>query len=293
MTEFYSHCVGLINFGNTCFMNASIQLLMSAPVLGAFILFCDTHLNSSELNSYVQTWKDYNNLDNKILGPRMLYYRYMMLNKNYVGFSQEDSHEFLTFTLDDILNQIKKNINDSNLIENNKNDVIEEINKIFRIKFNQIVHYTDPNHPEFNKPSNSEVYENILNLSINENTKTLEDCLKLYYYQEENDFKIEYSIINKPKYLFVCLKRFKFDGSSLSKNVTSIDIPFETNIFQLNKTYKLCGFIIHVGGLFGGHYYAYGLRNGKWYCFNDANVSETKIDDVINESKNAYILLYM
>ncbi len=285
--------VGLVNFGNTCFMNASIQLIMCARVLGAFIGFSSKYLSSeSSINKYAQTWSDYMNSETKVLGPRIIYHRYMVLNKNYVGFSQEDSHEFLTFTLDDIAEQIKAGF----ISSPNKDEIINELNKVYRIQFSQTVIYTDPSHPEYSKPSKSTVYENILTLPINPSSETLDDCFNLYTSQEELGFKIHYQIVNPPKYIFVGLKRFRMSQTHIEKIIKPINVPFETNLFDQQHKYILKGFIIHVGGVFGGHYYAYGSRKIdsqiKWFCFNDSSVNEVDLQTITRESANGYIFLY-
>lgn len=295
-TNKYINSAGLVNFGNTCFMNASIQLLMCARVLGGFMDFCSNYLTKSEIVKYTETWSDYMNNETKILGPRIIYHRYMVLNKNYVGFSQEDSHEFLTFTLDDIYEQIKISLNNSDLSPDKRQEVLDEVNKIYRLKFSQTVNYTNPSHPEFSKPSVSEVFENILSLPLESSCLTLEDCIKLYMDQTESDFTINYKLVNTPKYIFVGLKRFKCTQTYIQKIISPIDIPFETNCFDTNFIYELKGFVIHQGGVLGGHYYSYGLRkiNGetKWFCYNDSNVCEVNLETISNESKQAYMLLY-
>jgi ubiquitin C-terminal hydrolase len=241
------------------------------------------------------TWTDYMNPETKVLGPRIIYHRYMVLNKNYIGFSQEDSHEFLTFTLDDISEQIKKGIGLTSVITN-KDEVIDELNKIYRIKFLQTVLYTDQSHPEYLKPSKSTIYENILTLPISQTSETLEDCVNLYINQEEEGFKINYQIVDPPKYIFVGLKRFRGSQVHIEKNIKPINIPFETNLFDSNQKYVLKGFVIHVGGIFGGHYYSYGSRKinnqTKWFCFNDSSVGEVEIGQVEKEATNGYVFLY-
>jgi ubiquitin C-terminal hydrolase len=235
------------------------------------------------------------NPETKVLGPRIIYHRYMVLNKNYVGFSQEDSHEFLTFTLDDISEQIKSGIASTQAITN-KDEVIDELNKIYRIKFSQTVTYTDPSHPEHSKPSESTVYENILTLPINSDSEKLDDCFNLYMNQEEPGFKINFQIVNPPKYIFVGLKRFRASQSHIEKIIKPINVSFETKLFDSDNTYSLKGFIIHIGGIFGGHYYAYGSRKIdnqiKWFCFNDSSVGEVSIETVEKEASNAYVFLY-
>ena len=48
----------------------------------------------------------------------------------------------------------------------------------------------------------------------------------------------------------------------------------------------------HVGGLHGGHYFAYGKNfiDGGWYEFNDSNVSSIEEKKVVSD--NAYVLFY-
>ena len=308
MENNFSNNAGLVNFGNTCFMNASIQLLMCARIIGSFLLFSEIHFSDSDIIKYIQTWKDYMNPDTKILGPKILYHRYMVLNKNYVGFTQEDSHEFLTFTLDDIIEQIKNSLNNSNLNQSQKDEILNEFTKIFKIKFNQTVYYKNKN-----ETSKTEIFENILTLPLalgrdwskapidiplasTSSDLTLEDCVKLYCNQEEDDFKLSYEFIDMPKYLFVGLKRFKVTQVFIQKITTEVEIPFETCCFDNKTTYILKGFIIHAGGVTGGHYYSYGTRKidseTKWFCYNDTNVSEVNMDQVIAESKKAYMFLY-
>ena len=289
----FSNNAGLVNFGNTCFMNASIQLLMCAKIIGSFLLFSEKYFSDSDIIKYIQTWKDYMNTDTKILGPKILYHRYMVLNQNYVGFTQEDSHEFLTFTLDDIIEQIKNSLNNSELNQSQKDEILNEFTKIFKIKFNQTVYYKNKN-----ETSKTYIFENILTLPLASTSSDLklEDCVKLYCNQEEDDFKLSYEFIDMPKYLFVGLKRFKVTQVFIQKITTDVEIPFETCCFDDKTTYVLKGFIIHAGGVTGGHYYSYGSRKidseTKWFCYNDTNVSEVSMDQVIAESKKAYMFLY-
>ena len=58
------------------------------------------------------------------------------------------------------------------------------------------------------------------------------------------------------------------------------------NIKNTNTKYNLSGVSIHGGGLHGGHYYAKckDFSDQKWYTFNDSNVTETDLDDVLSET---------
>lgn len=62
----------------------------------------------------------------------------------------------------------------------------------------------------------------------------------------------------------LCFYMLKYEGTK---------IPNIINISQ-NK-YIISGFIIHYGGLDSGHYISCGLRNNKWYTFNDSQINNS------------------
>jgi ubiquitin C-terminal hydrolase len=55
--------------------------------------------------------------------------------------------------------------------------------------------------------------------------------------------------------------------------------------------YQLIAVAVHSGSLGGGHYIAYGCREGTWYLFNDSNCSVTSASQVLEAQ--AYLLIYM
>lgn len=273
---------GLTNFGNTCFMNAAIQLLMSASTMNLYMMNVDD-LDTSLNRKYIQTFRDYYNPITKVLGPKILYLMYMQLNTRYHGSTQEDSHEFITYTLDDILNNVRT-------LNNEKH--IKSLEKFMTVTINQHVHYKKGQDVDSNKI----IKENMLSFPMNDTVTTLNDCYNLFKTEDNEDFTLSFEISSFPKYLFIGLKRFIFDGRRFNKLNLEIDIPIETNIFNIEHKYKLKSFIIHTGNYMGGHYYAYSLKKidneYKWFCLNDSNVTEVSIDTINNELKRAYILLY-
>ena len=66
--------------------------------------------------------------------------------------------------------------------------------------------------------------------------------------------------------------------------------------------YELYSIMIHSGGAYGGHYYAYikSFEDGKWYNFNDANVTEIVSEETLTQTfgngrgtyGTAYLLMY-
>lgn len=274
--------VGLTNFGNTCFMNASIQMIMSASTLNMYMMD-NKDLDVSSNMKYIQTFKDYYAPTTNTLGPKILYVKYMQLNTRYRGFTQEDAHEFLTYTLDDLLDNVKQ-------LENKVH--IKNIERFMTISLLQHVHYKKGQ----DKDSDKHITENMLSFPMDDNVKTLQDCYNLFKTEDNDDFTLTLNIETFPKYLFIGLKRFIFDGTHFKKNITNIDIPMTTLDFHPDHKYKLKSFIIHSGGYMGGHYYTYSLRkvnnDYKWFLYNDSRVSEVSLERVTSELKSAYILLY-
>ena len=67
------------------------------------------------------------------------------------------------------------------------------------------------------------------------------------------------------------------------------------------NVYELYSILMHRGGAFSGHYYAYikSFENGLWYIFNDTKVREVCREDIKENafgshgsSNNAYSLIY-
>jgi len=134
------------------------------------------------------------------------------------------------------------------------------------------------------------------------------DCFDMFCEEEDLDdiFKFkdkEYSVKKKlhiwkfPKVLMITLKRYDM---LMRKNNQMIDFPLEDlDISKFCSNYStsypvnfdLVGVCNHVGGLHGGHYYAYcKCEDGKWRQFNDKHVTIMDKEDVV--SKDAYVLFY-
>jgi ubiquitin C-terminal hydrolase len=100
-----------------------------------------------------------------------------------------------------------------------------------------------------------------------------------------------------PNILVIDFKRF---NNKNQKNQIPIDFPLEnldlsSYVVGYNSTsyvYDLYGICNHSGGVFGGHYTSYVKNaNGKWYHYNDTNVSEVGLLSSLVSPK-AYCLFY-
>lgn len=105
-----------------------------------------------------------------------------------------------------------------------------------------------------------------------------------------------------PEILVIHLKRFSSSRNFRDKISEVVHFPIEgldltERVGEARSSdtpliYDLIGVDNHMGGLGGGHYTAYAKNfvNGKWYHYNDSNVSPISEDQLV--TANAYLLFY-
>ena len=143
----------------------------------------------------------------------------------------------------------------------------------------------------------------------NNNSPSLIDCLNHYvegeiindWYneitKERINIKKKIQFWSFPTILIIDLKRFnnRFQKNQILVTFSTDDLDLSNYVIGYKKEnykYELYGVCNHIGGVLGGHYTCYVKNaNGKWYYFNDSNVSEIGIKEVIISPK-AYVLFY-
>jgi len=281
---------GFNNMGNTCYLNAGLQLIIQN------IDLCNLVLKYSQqsiiLNNIGNVILEYHNCQNQTqnsITPIEIKKIVEERQKIFYGCEQQDSFEFVICLLNIIDEEINKINTNSNEIGN-----IFGINMNVRIKckYNTCLQI-----------SNTKEINNFLLLDIDQDCLTLDDLYRKFksseMLYENNQYFCEkcnckriaskrYQVISWPNYLLINLKRFKQNGNFLTKQNQHINIDI-----SWRHDMNLIGAVIHYGNINGGHYVYVGKQLDKWYLYNDNSISEIKSDNELNNILNfAYLLAY-
>ncbi len=241
----------------------------------------------------------------------------------FTGFAQNDLTEFLQFCIDCFHNSIRREV-DMKISGDIKNETdkvaivcYQMLKNMYKKEYSEFLNMFYGIHVSQIKSLESN-YINItpepfFNIQLPIGTKkTLEGCFELYstiekldgdnkLYNEKTEKKeiMEKNIKfwNLPNILVVTLKRFT---NRLRKNKEFIDFPLENldlrkYVIGYNKNsyiYDLYGICNHSGGPMGGHYTAFVKNaNGKWYHYNDTQVTEV-LKELQLKTPQAYCFFY-
>lgn len=321
---------GIINMGNTCYMNTMIQVLSNIPDFTLYFLKGKFKEDCSVEKKEFAMAKDYYRVlngmweENCIVRPTSFKKTFATLNPLFRGWGQHDCQEALSSLIEMLHNALSYSVTIETMGDiKNKKDKLEiasinrwkefyakEYSKIVELFYGQehtlikchkcgdIAHKFDP-------------FCTITLPIPNQDNLTINDCLKEYIKEEKLNKDI-FRVCEKcgsvkdsvkcttfwrlPTYLIISFKRFTSNMRKINYFIKfpihKFDLnPFITGYRNAAKTYDLVCIANHSGGVGGGHYYAFCKNlNGKWYNFNDATVTEIDESNLITPA--AYVLVY-
>ncbi|KAF7997099.1 hypothetical protein HCN44_005376 [Aphidius gifuensis] len=326
---------GLKNLGNSCYMNSIIQCLSNTTYLTKY-------LNNGGYQDDLNTGND-NETQGRIaeefaqviralwrgqyrsIAPRDLKDTIGQFRQQFHSHEQQDSHEFLTFFLEWMHNDLKKDekIKMDGTITPAKKAWDKElkgqysiISKLFIGQFRSTIQCQMCH-------KKSITYETFSSLSISlpdTNRCTLDDCIERFLRAQEiqgwtcpncktnRDATKKFDFVKLPPILIVHLNRFAGTTMKLEKKNTHVTFPvdnFNLDNHLVNEddndfnrahsySYNLYGLSNHYGSMDGGHYTAY-CKNSqldKWYKFDDQTVTEIQKNEVKTQNTSAYLLFY-
>ncbi|EDV28239.1 uncharacterized protein TRIADDRAFT_53651 [Trichoplax adhaerens] len=302
---------GLVNLGNTCYLNSVLQCLCYTPPLAnyalaeqhkkdcrkiGFCVLCELQslmvrcLKSN--GSSVKPWPIVNKLKN--IASHIQFGR------------QEDAHEFLRYLVDGIQSSCLAAY-PKNLDQYSKDTTM--IYRIFGGYLRSLVQCAQCKYKSIK-------YDPMLDLSLDiADLNTLSAMLRKFiepeilsgrdmYTCSKCKVKVKamkkFTIHRAPVVLTIPIKRFnKFSlfGGKNSRKIKfteTLDLrPYMTSKTGSPLLYNLYGVLVHSGGSCNsGHYYCYvKSSNNQWYCMNDSHVTKSNINAVLLQE--AYILFYI
>jgi ubiquitin carboxyl-terminal hydrolase 36/42 len=297
---------GLINTGNSCFLNSALQCLLHTPPLLRVLSnhqkdkcraktgFCMTcGLREVAIRSHSGNYS---------FTPLAITNKLQAIAKHMRRGRQEDSHEFLRYAIDALqkacLTGSPPKI-DPTLAETTW------VHKIFGGRLRSRVTCRECNH-------NSDTFDSILDLSLDiYGVASLRDALRKFvtidYLKGADKYKCEkckkaviaekcFTIDKAPPVLTVHLKRFSPLGRKIGhfiKYDEHLSLQPAMSEGEFGPTYSLYGVICHAGGgPNSGHYFAHvKSKSGRWYEMNDEMVTPSRGPPV--GMKSAYILFYI
>lgn len=306
---------GLVNYGNTCYMNSAIQCLSNIPKLTYYFkskrFIKDLNEESDERNLVVQWFKLVDGIwsSNCIISPQSFRREVKLLalkqglNLNFVGNGQNDVQEFLLFMIDNMHNALNKKVNMviSGTVCNDLDKAALEAMKSWKIYFKD-------NYSIFVDLFYSQLSSSIYSLDgellsttydpccfyalpITSSSKNLYDCFDNFTSSDrlDGDNKWlyektkEYIEVDKkinfwslPKILIIVLKRFDNNGR---KNGNLIKFPFELDLCKYCVGYKKNSYkynLVSVANHVGS------LNSGHYFSYvKNTNGNWYKFDDTM------------
>lgn len=320
---------GIVNSGNTCYMNACIQCLSNTLPLTRFFLekkniyYDKLNLNKGECKLVKEWYRLLDGMweDNCIVSPNSLKRVLLDLFSKKMGLTtlnqQNDMAEFMIFTLDCLHEGLSRQITLQPKLESKQKiykDAIKywlnshknSYSEIIEIFYGQLVNYIkDKNNKILSYSFQPSCY---LLLEIDEACPSLSiyNCLDMHFGEElmtgENKYKYKDKFIEAkkslefwklPKILIINFKRFNNSNQKITKDIV---FPFNldmSNYSRLkdNSSYELYAVGNHMGDVDFGHYTSYSKNlNNEWYEYDDHSVKKMNRRHVISNS--AYCLFY-
>uniref|UniRef100_A0A8C4VAU3 Ubiquitin carboxyl-terminal hydrolase n=1 Tax=Falco tinnunculus TaxID=100819 RepID=A0A8C4VAU3_FALTI len=300
--------VGLLNLGNTCFLNSTLQCLTYTPPLANYMLSLE-HTQSCHEEGFCMmcTMETHINqvlcCSNNAIKPTSVINGLKRIGKHFHFGSQEDAHEFLCFTVDALQ---KACLNGSTKLDRSS----QATTLIYQI----FGGYLRSRVKCLNCKAVSDTYEPFLDITLDIKavtsvTKALEQFVKPEQLDGENSYKCSkckkmvpaskrYTIHRSSNVLTISLKRFaNFTGGKINKEVKYpeyLDLrAYMSQSIGEPLFYALYAVLVHSGfNCNAGHYLCFiKAGNGLWYRMNDASVELSDIKTVLNQQ--AYVLFYI
>ncbi|KAH0577692.1 Ubiquitin carboxyl-terminal hydrolase family protein [Spironucleus salmonicida] len=274
----------LKNMGNTCYLNSALQLIFYSNNIMQQIMQSSfpSNLIISQLQTiYKQT---------QLVQPSELKQIIEAKYPQFYGNEQQDSHEFLSFILQELfqnlpsiqqLFQFSERLQTMCTCGYKVSQITTNIQLLLSIQITKPIKIKS-RFFNFNFINEVHIPGDSLNDLITEYLKkqvSLNTCPKC------NDFNMytQSSFVSLPQQLLIIITRFTYNTKIQAQ------IQFDENLFLQNEHFKLKSVIMHAGTLNQGHYTCVSEKDGKWWEISDERQYQISLD---SRDSRAYILSY-
>ncbi|KAK2529661.1 hypothetical protein Q9233_006828 [Columba guinea] len=295
---------GLLNLGNTCFLNATLQCLTYTPPLANYLLSRE-HSRTCHQSGFCMTCVMQNHVtqafanSGSVIKPVSFVRDLKKIAPHIRLGRQEDAHEFLRFTIDAMQ---KACLPDCTELDR-QTQATTLIHQIFagslrsRVKCSMCKAVSDTFDPCLDLPVEITVPgQGLASTWVVEQREQLK--LSLCRCKKKVSATKRFTIHRAPKVLTLALKRFaNFTGGKITKDVGYPELlnirPYMSQTSGDPVMYGLYAVLVHSGySSHAGHYYCYvKASDGQWYQMNDNVVRPSNIKVVLNQQ--AYVLFYL
>ena len=280
---------GILNKGNTCYLNASLQCLSTMVCFWSNLTSFTTFL-SPFVSSFLKSMSLLRTSKRPIDPSKFLRHLKNVLLKSgkpyFDVFQQQDAAEFLTCILEELSasnpsaeNMIKVSLRVKITCSNcNEDNLKEDVSSILQ----------GPVKPNL---------QSCLNAFLAVNHLTGSNSVFCHVCQSHQPAVLSQNLSAIGQYLILQTKRFINQGSLFTKHLQKVvcspnlSVPVLTQDDRIEQRhFKLLGTINHTGSLNRGHYTSFIklASNNSWYHCNDAAVVLSEEDQVNNDSSYLY-----
>eukprot|EP00698_Gefionella_okellyi_P016089 TRINITY_DN4579_c0_g1_i1.p1 TRINITY_DN4579_c0_g1~~TRINITY_DN4579_c0_g1_i1.p1 ORF type:complete len:961 (-),score=176.25 TRINITY_DN4579_c0_g1_i1:2122-5004(-) len=309
---------GLVNLGNTCYMNAVLQCLFHTGPLIAFLADdawhdhtgCTATADGKKRCPFCSFCSHFRSAQTMVRGAPGVFYQYVLdtIAPAFLMYQQQDAHEFLRLLLEHFHTQFSQKHRGGGRIEDTT-----VIHQMFGGYYQSQTTCANCRHP-------SNVYDAYLDLNVEiQDAHTLQEALALTTKRErltaDNLYKCgrckqqsqalrRLAIHTLPPVLNITLKRFRYamgyygmHGSKVTKHVPFPEYlnmrPYLTaSSAETQTVYRLYAVLVHAGSsAHSGHYYSFVRVAEKWFRMDDDDRAEVRLPSVL--ASNAYMLFYV
>ncbi|XP_059620120.1 ubiquitin carboxyl-terminal hydrolase 36 [Phlebotomus argentipes] len=304
---------GLINMGNTCYLNSTLQALFHVPAIANWLMADESHRDKCEdlgggqggciICAMARTLISSQSSQSPIK-PWLIHSKLRLVCKHFFPGRQEDAHEFLRYLVEAMEKAYLGRVKNSRDLDQYSKETTP-LNQILGGYLRSTVRCLACGHVS----TTFQHFEDLL-LDIRK-ANTVEEALGGYFARERLEdmgYKCEackkktsatkqFSLERAPVALCIQLKRFSMAGTKLNKHVairSRLDLTPYTRGGSATAplVYRLVAMVTHLGASQNcGHYTAIGLTDtGSYYHFDDSSVRPISLQNVLQT--NAYIIFY-